>query len=174
MSLDFFLNDFARYWRTMAVDFAYKRRTRPGSGAIVRNLKLRMSRKLIFVSGLLVCFSFHLLLSKSERDLILTSSMPTTEYVRHLRRLFGYTPLEILATVINSHPQLYDCGAQLFKSYDHFIGALGDEATRRHLTELSPGSESSDSVYLELRKQLTSSVMVFLIYFLMKTLVYNN
>jgi hypothetical protein len=24
----FLLNDFARYWRTMAVDFAYKRRTR--------------------------------------------------------------------------------------------------------------------------------------------------
>jgi len=34
----FLLNDFARYWLTMAVDFAYKQRTRFGEGAAIRNL----------------------------------------------------------------------------------------------------------------------------------------
>ena len=63
----FLLNDFARYWRTMAVDFAYKRRVRDQKGSAIRNLKLRMSRKLIYVSGLLVCFSPHLELSDAER-----------------------------------------------------------------------------------------------------------
>src|SRR2546421_555271 len=38
----FLLNDFARYWRTMAVDFAYKVRTRSRKGAAIRNIKLRM------------------------------------------------------------------------------------------------------------------------------------
>ena len=31
----FLLNDFARYWWTMAVDFAYKQRTRFGEGAAI-------------------------------------------------------------------------------------------------------------------------------------------
>lgn len=147
----FLLNDFARYWRTMAVDFAYKRRTRQGDGAVIRNLKLRMSRKLIFVSGLLVCFSFHLLLNEMQQMGILTSPKPTTEYVRHLRRLFARTPLEILAAVINRFPHLSDHGAKMFESYNYFIGTLADESKREHLSRLSIGHESFDPSYLELQ-----------------------
>ena len=40
-----------------AVDFASKQRDRAGEGWGLRNAKLRMSRKLIFASGMLVCFS---------------------------------------------------------------------------------------------------------------------
>lgn len=125
----FLLNDFARYWRTMAVDFAYKRRTRGGDGAAIRNLKLRMSRKLIFVSGLLACFSAHLLLTESERCQILTSTDSTHEFVRHMRNLLSQTPLEILAAVVNRYPRLHPLGLQLFDAYDAFIGALRDRGS---------------------------------------------
>jgi hypothetical protein len=56
----FLLNDIVRFWRTMAVDFASKQRDRAGKGWGLRNAKLRMSRKLIFASGLLICFSASL------------------------------------------------------------------------------------------------------------------
>ena len=63
----FLLNDFARYWRTMAVDFAYKLRNRSGKGWAIRNVKLRMSRKLIYVSGLLACYRSHLDFTDEQR-----------------------------------------------------------------------------------------------------------
>jgi hypothetical protein len=63
----FLQNDFARYWRTMAVDFAYKLRKRAGKGWAIRNIKLRMSRKLIYVSGLLACYRCHLDYEPAER-----------------------------------------------------------------------------------------------------------
>jgi hypothetical protein len=55
----FIFNDFARYWRTMAVDFAYKQRTRPDGGFLLRDIKLCMSRKLLYLAGMLTCFDCH-------------------------------------------------------------------------------------------------------------------
>jgi len=56
----FLQNDLARYWRTVAVDFAYKRRDRGGKGWALRTVKLRVSRKMTYAAGLLACFSCDL------------------------------------------------------------------------------------------------------------------
>ncbi len=147
----FLLNDVARYWRTMAVDFAHKRRVRGGAGMAIRNIKLRMSRKLIFVSGLLGCFSVHLLLADAEKFALLAADNPSQEFVRHLRRIFAQTPLEILAAVVNRHDHLGPVGKKLFGAYDKFLGALRDPSKRERLNSLAPGTAEADTLFQELR-----------------------
>ena len=147
----FLLKDFARYWRTMAVDFAFKRRTRAREGSSIRNIKLRMSRKLIFVSGLLACFSGHILLPAAEPSTLISTANPPYEFVRHLRRVFAQTPLEIVASIINCHAHLRPVGAHLFSGYDAFLGVLRDDQKRAHLENLQPEAQNGDSMYQELR-----------------------
>jgi predicted nucleotidyltransferase len=53
------LNDIAPYWRTIAVDFMEKQRGQAGGGWGLRSAKLRMSRKLIFASGLVELFQLR-------------------------------------------------------------------------------------------------------------------
>lgn len=148
----FLLNDFARYWRTMAVDFAYKRRTRFGEGSALRNIKLRMSRKLIYVSGMLTCFSCELQLPDitgcSPPD-------PPTENaacVDSLRRFLLQTPLEILAGIVLKFDQMDDVALKLFSSYDAFLGILSDPVLRNRLDAIDARAQYEDETFLKARE----------------------
>lgn len=147
----FLLNDFARYWRTMAVDFAYKARTRDRKGFAIRNLKLRMSRKLIYVSGLLNCFTCYVDMNAGERENLFSHSDADRRFLDHFRRRLARTPLETLAGAFLRRPELRDLAVTIFSAYDEFLGALSDDAVRLYLEELLSEQEETDETYGRLR-----------------------
>jgi len=147
----FLLNDFARYWRTMAVDFAYKRRTRAQEGAAMRNIKLRMSRKLIYVSGLLACFGCHLELDDTEREALFRGPDAAKRAIEFFKDTFQRTPLDILCSVLLRHTHLNDTAHRLLSAYHGFISTLADDEKRGHLEALLPERQDDDEVYQELR-----------------------
>ena len=142
----FLLNDISRYWRTMLVDFAYKQRSRAGRGWALRNIKLRMSRKLIFLSGLLGCFSPVLDLGDDEVAAIFGGAAARSEegpmrLTRHLLAVVERPPLEVVAHALLHHggeAALAADGAarRLFDAYDAFLALISDDAGRRELAEV--------------------------------------
>jgi hypothetical protein len=143
----FLLNDLTRFWRTMAVDFAYKLRSRQGKGGVIRNLKLRMSRKLIFVAGLLACFRCHLDFDDAQRDSIYAAPDQSV-VLDHVESVFRSSPLDIIAVFLPRFPHLANASANLFGSYDQFLGMLSNAETRRHLeADPAPGDPISVSAF---------------------------
>jgi predicted nucleotidyltransferase len=146
----FLLNDFARYWRTMAVDFAYKARSRAGHGFGIRNFKLRMSRKLIYVAGLLTCFSCHMGTARNGGSA--GCQKADEECIDCLRTFMRRPPLEMLAQVLLSlSPQADDTARKIMDSYDRFIGILSNAERRRELENLGP-EDLDSSVFREPRE----------------------
>jgi hypothetical protein len=99
-----------------------------------------MSRKLLYVSGLLTCFSCH------ERFASLHSpeTYPAAPEeraalgVKYLREQFEQTPLEILAAALLRHTHLEPTARKLSESYDRFVGMLADTELRSRLNSLEP------------------------------------
>lgn len=148
----FLQNDFARFWRTMAVDFAYKLRTRSGKGWAIRNIKLRMSRKLIYVSGLLACYRCHLD-HDARRWIEITESPDRQEQVNdYFQRAFNEAPLDTLADVLLRFPHLDEAARQIISSYDRFLGILSDAHQRKHLEELPEDEAENDDTYQNARR----------------------
>src|ERR1035438_93608 len=68
--------------------------TRPATAA-GRNIKLRISRKLIYVSGLLACYRCHLDYSEEQLKTVFRDPNGQEEVIEHLETIFQETPLAI-------------------------------------------------------------------------------
>ncbi len=154
----FLLNDIARYWRIMVIDFAYKQRARGNRGYALRSIKLGLSRKLIFVSGLLACFSCSLDFS-DEQWVEFSRSRNPQPLIAHLRTVLNMTPLEIVASRLANYEDAFPASKRLFDAYDKFIGMLADntpatsgKSPREHLADISVDDLESDKVFQEARK----------------------
>jgi hypothetical protein len=149
----FLLNDLARFWRTMAVDFAYKLRARSGKGWAIRNVKLRMSRKLLYVAGLLGCFRCHLEWPEDERDALFGDEDLRLDVVNWVAEfVFSNTPLDIVANFLLRHKHLREAASRLFTSYHQFVGMLSDPDLRQHLDDLPESSADGDVPYGKARE----------------------
>ena len=147
----FLLNDIVRFWRTMAVDFASKQRDRAGEGWGLRNAKLRMSRKLIFASGLLVCFSATL--DTDLNDQISTDKDAIKlNLVNHVRDRVRLTPLEILAKSIEQYDVPDATGKELLGAYAEFLRLLNDENSRNALKILRASESRTDATFGRVRE----------------------
>lgn len=148
----FLLNDFARYWRTMAVDFAYKQFDRGNEGYALRSIKLGISRKLLFASGLLTCFWCDPEISKNKGQIPTKQSL-----INNLDKFLAWTPLERLALFFHRQIEasesqfLLQTASTLFGAYDAFLRLLSDQAKRKHLEELIPEDEEQSQIFQEAR-----------------------
>jgi|HubBroStandDraft_5_1064220.scaffolds.fasta_scaffold34263_2 predicted nucleotidyltransferase len=148
----FLLNDLARLWRTMAVDFAYKLRARSGEKWAIRNVKLRMSRKLLYVAGLLACFHSHLLLDKPDaREQVYGDESFRPEIVEVIHSIFSDTPLDMVASLVSKLEE-DEAVSQVFRAYDEFLGVLLDSDQRKHLEQLSEAAADSDPTFQKARE----------------------
>ncbi len=142
----FLLNDMARYWRTMTVDFAYKQWDRGNDGYALRSLKLGTSRKLIYASGLLSCFWCDPAISNSDYAQVSAAEKIWT--LNHkLSEMLLLTPLERFARFFLTHAEnqlVADLAADFFKTYDEFLELLEDKSTRDHLDHLLPEAIDDD------------------------------
>ena len=149
----FLLNDMARYWRTLAVDFAYKRRRRAGRGWALRTAKLRLSRKLTYAAGMLVCFRCATHPPAADQIPVGNIDQAALQLVDHLQTDVQKTPLALFARLFLEHDQLGDAARRMFGAYDEFLAILDDDEKRRHLDELGePEAVATDPVYQRVRE----------------------
>jgi hypothetical protein len=146
----FLLNDIVRYWRTMCVDYATKHRERQGEKWALRNAKLRLSRKLIFASGLLLCFNCFL---KPPLGIGSLFEVPghLEPLAAHLRGYVRTTPLDILADATASFAKL-ETTLLIFDAYDQFLAMMNDGEVRTHLGSLKPAEVQKDHVFAEIAR----------------------
>jgi predicted nucleotidyltransferase len=149
----FLLNDIVRFWRTMAVDFASKQRDRSGDGWGLRNAKLRMSRKLIFASGLLVCFSCNLdpelqkKISTNKKD----KNAIKLSLVKHIHDYVRLTPLQVLERSLRAYSIPASVQTSLFAAYADFLALLDDEKARKNLEALRAEDSRTDPTFMQVK-----------------------
>jgi len=144
----FLLNDIVRYWRTMCVDFAYKDWEQAGKKWAIRFIKLRTSRKLLFVSGLLMVFSCF------KNDSLKRNGDDYDAYLlrlqKHLLNFVQSTPLNILIWTFQQLDLRQEC-KEFLDNYETFLLKINDRNLRIHLGELNEQSAYDDQMFLDCR-----------------------
>jgi len=146
----FLMNDVVRFWRTMAVDYTAKVIERDRIEWAIRNAKLKFSRKLLFVAGMLLAYAAVL----DEPPKVRGKGEPFLGLVSRIQSLTQWTPLELLARAILQRPWRGQRAAAIaiFKSYDAFLALIEDKRGRKQLQNLKLSDASTNPTFAKVRK----------------------
>ncbi len=125
------------------MDFAFKKQERAGKKWALRNAKLRMSRKLIFAAGLIMCLSC---------DQSLIAKFSSESALDHLEKCVRKSPLAIVAEAVSAIGTPVDTIQRMFNSYEGFLSLLADGEKRRALEDLPEAEKDEAPVYQEVRR----------------------
>ena len=106
-----------------------------------------MSRKLLFVAGLLTVFSCV----ENASVAGLGEKADIEARMQHLLQFVRSTPLDIVAWTLPQIGCTDEC-ASLFGVYDTFLSKLKDEELRAHLESLKPMDSYEDPEFQECRE----------------------
>lgn len=151
----FLLNDFVRFWRTMAVDYASKKWLQADNKWALRNVKLRFSRKLIFLKGLLLCLDCRLFPDEWPWN-----ELPVSDYRDHpehrlqegLRMLVELPAIDAFCRVARL-VGAKESARNALTSYERFLDAIGCEPKREALEATPFESADSDPTFAALRAE---------------------
>lgn len=146
----FLLNDIVRFWRTMAVDYAAKRWEQSDKKWALRNAKLRVSRKLLFAAGLLMCFNFDMHPPDSIEELLADPDTIPPALASFFLEQTKQTPIDIVSSA------LFGAEAQtilsIMDSYDRFLQILDDKDSREQLEILKFDEARKSDLFQEVRQ----------------------
>lgn len=124
----------------MCVDFAYKQKEQEGQKWALRNIKLRMSRKLIFVKGLIMCFAHYG--TEHSREETITS----------MRKMVGMHPFELMIHLKDQFQIGSDDIKRLMISYNSFLESLANNDIREKLEKMSMEEVDESGEFQTLRE----------------------
>ena len=133
----------------MTVDFADKFHDQTGEKWALRNTKLRFSRKLIFLTSLLACFSWQLREAQSGNR---ASEHWAEEAQLHFISYLSRPPLEIVADELLFGSIADSTCSKIMCSYDEFLSILGDEKLRAQLSELPRDLAGKNEIFQHIRE----------------------
>ena len=144
----FLFNDIVRFWRTMTVDYVTKKWQRTNKGWALRNIKLRMSRKLLFVKGMLMCFLCDPAFSaKSESE---DSAIVEVELLNLCKRFAETSAIDLLSLALSKYATV-ETSRKTICAYERFLATLDDADKRNDLKEL-PFEQKDEGLFGEMRQ----------------------
>jgi hypothetical protein len=150
----FLMNDVVRFWRTMAVDYASKVAERDRREWAIRNAKLRFSRKLIFVAGMLLAYETVLGGSPKKEDLS-TDPSAILALIDRIQQSTQLAPLDALARALlraDGWAGAEAAARDIFCSYDAFLGIINKEESRDELARLDFNQAAVNPTFQNIRQ----------------------
>ncbi len=123
----------------MCVDFAYKQREQEGDKWALRNIKLRISRKMLFVKGLLMCFSHY----GQHQD--------KAELIQSLNDMVKIVPLELIIGLQEHFSIPTDNIVRIINCYSNFLSKIDNDEIRTTLLKVNMNDIYGNAYFLDLR-----------------------